>query len=261
MKIIAVDDESAALHLFLEDVLNSHEDLEYRFFKDDPVAIVAYCAQNEVTGAFLDIHMPRVNGQELAKRLIEVRPKLKIVFVTGYNIDESAIDPELRDHVLGMAYKPFSALDFNKYIELMAQERPHLVVKTFGGFDCFCHGQLVRFSSNKSKELFAFLICENGKSVTMEDVLSALWPDKDTDKAKILYRDAVWRLRSTLNAIGFSCVNFGRAILSLDVRDIECDYYDLLAGKPGDYKGEFMRNYEWSLPIQYHIDYLVRSRK
>lgn len=45
--------------------------------------------------------------------------------------------------------------------------------------------RIVRFSSNKSMELFALLLVYKGKNLSMSDAITQLWPDYDLDKAKI----------------------------------------------------------------------------
>lgn len=129
-----------------------------------------------------------------------------------------------------------------------------MTVKTFGAFDCFLDGRLVKFSSSKSKELFALLIAYRGKALTMTDAISQLWPDSDTDKSKILYRDAVWRLRKTLAELHFECVCFKRACLMLDPSNIVCDYWGYINGENNDYNGEFMKSFDWSTPYLMHLD-------
>ena len=96
----------------------------------------------------------------------------------------------------------------------------------FDTFDCFIGNKRVSFSSSKSKELFALLLSYNGRTLTMNDAISQLWPDGDAEKSKILYRDAVWRLRKVLNDIDIHCIEWGRGALSLDKGMIECDYWD-----------------------------------
>lgn len=259
MNIIVVDDETAALHLYLEEFLQEGGTLTYRFFHDDEGQILSFAKNNEIDGAFLDIRMPRIDGFALAEKLIRLQPKIKIVFVTGFNLTLEDLSPTLQANVLGVAYKPIKRMVLDQYLELMMHGKNVLTVQMFGSFDCFIHGRLVHFSSSKSKELFAFLLANNGKSVTMEQAITALWPDKDVDKAKILYRDAVWRLRSTLTEINCPCVGFARALLTLDKTNIQCDYYDFLSGKD-IYSGEFLTSYEWSLPYEGEIEYILAQR-
>ena len=257
MKTIVVDDETNALHVFLDSVMWDLK-REYRFFKDDKEAILSYVKENDVDGAFLDIGMPRINGIDLAKELLKIKPNMKIAFVTGMSKSMEDLPEDIRPSVVGFIYKPINQNDFEKVAALLESRKQILEVRTFGTFDCFLNGRLVHFSSAKSKELFALLIVYEGKTVTMDQAIAALWPDKDRDKAKILYRDAVWRLRQTLNEIGYPCVEFGRAVLSADVSDIDCDYYDLINGKGMPYGGEFLPSYDWSMEYQSIIDYVKK---
>ena len=84
----------------------------------------------------------------------------------------------------------------------------------------------------------------------MSDAISQLWPDRDIDKAKILYRDAVWRLRKTLDEYNIHNVSFQRGLLMLDKSNISCDYWDYLNGTNDNVKGIFLKSYDWA------IDYL-----
>lgn len=81
----------------------------------------------------------------------------------------------------------------------------------------------------------------------MSDAITQLWPDYDLDKAKILYRDAVWRLRKTLKDIGFKCVLFFQGSLGLRKENIQCDFWDYLEGKNNDFYGEFLKSFDWSI--------------
>ncbi len=131
----------------------------------------------------------------------------------------------------------------------------------FGTFECFIYHQIVLFSSTKSKELFALLLTYHGKSLSMSDAISQLWPDKDIEKSKILYRDAVWRLRRALKDISFNCVTFSKALLILNTKNISCDYWDYLANKNNDYNGEFLKSYDWSIIYQDNLDEIKERRK
>ena len=256
MKIIVVDDESSALHLFLDEALQADDEVDFHYFKDDPETIISYVKGNEVSGAFLDVRMPRINGISLARALLEANPNIHIVFLTGTSTTMEDLPEDIRPRVLGIAYKPFTRRDLLKFIEAIRERRSVMEVRCFGSFDCFVRGEPVPFSSSKSRELFAFLIVANGVNVTMEQVITALWPDKDIDKAKILYRDAVWRLRSTLEEIHFPCVNFRRALLSVNTANIHCDYYELIRGKNKNIVGPFLPSYEWSLELEDDVEQL-----
>ncbi len=245
MKIIIVDDEIHALQLFLPNLINL--ETEYRFFSDDEGAVLKYVAAEKPDGVFLDVNMPNINGLKLASEIIAIHPSVKIVFTTGYNLSEKDLPCDVASNTLGFLYKPCNSEKLHYFLSEIAEKSIKMTVKTFGTFDCFIGKNIVRFSSSKSKELFALLIAYNGKALTMNDALSQIWPDTDLSKSKILYRDAVWRLRKTLENLHFDCIEFKRACLVLSTTNIDCDYWDYLAGKKGDYKGEFMKNYEWSI--------------
>lgn len=257
MKIIIVDDEMAAHHTFLGDVIGK-TDAEYRFFKDDEKEISEYILKNKVSAAFLDISMPHINGFDLAKKLIALSGDIRIVFVTGLSARPSDLDPEVRAHTVGFLYKPYDADELRNLLSVIERGAPKLTVRMFGSFECFVGDNPVRFSSNKSKELFALLLAYNGRSLSMTDAISQLWPNLETDKSKILYRDAVWRLRKTLRQIDFNCVEFARACLFLEKEGIKCDYWDYLLGLPADYEGEFCKSYDWSIE---YLPALDRLRK
>ena len=259
MRVIIVDDEIQALQLFLSQIVDIN--LEYRFFKDDKQAIIDFVKKNEVSGAFLDINMPNINGLDLAKQLINVDKDIKIVFVTGTNIKLEDLPKDIADNVIDIVYKPFSTDIIEKDLRIISKKKPTLKVTMFGSFDCFINNHLVQFSSSKSKELFALLLTLNGKSLTMSQAITYLWPDKDLDKAKILYRDAVWRLRNTLEEIEFQCVDFQRALLVLNKSNIKCDYFDFLEGKKKiSEDASFLSSYDWSFDIENEIYMLNKNR-
>lgn len=255
MKIIIVDDEMAAHHIFLSDVIG-RTDAEYRFFKDDEAEIGEYISKNKIDAAFLDVSMPGINGFDLAKKLISLDADLRIVFITGLNVSMADLVPEVRERTVGFLYKPYDADELRKILYTIGEGVQRLTVRMFGSFDCFLGDNPVRFSSSKSKELFALLLTYNGKSLSMSDAISQLWPDMDVDRSKILWRDAVWRLRKTLREIGFNCVEFRRACLFLDKTNITCDLWDHLKGIPSGYNGEFCKSYDWSVEYLAELDAL-----
>ena len=66
---------------------------------------LAYATENPVDVAFLDINMRGIGGLGLAEKLIELQPRCKIVFCTGY--EEYAI-PAFKIHASGYLMKPIS---------------------------------------------------------------------------------------------------------------------------------------------------------
>ena len=254
MNIIIVDDEISSLQTFLTEIIDI-KDIEYKFFYDNKDNIISYVKDNKIKSAFLDINMPNINGIDLACELIKIDPNFKIVFVTGLNTTKNDLPSEIVNNVLGFIYKPYDYNDIKHYINIIGNTLVKLEVTMFNSFDCFINGNVVNFSSSKSKELFALLLTYDGKILEMNDAISQLWPDKDIEKSKKLYRDAVWRLRKTLDEIKFNCVTFKRGELILNKNNIECDYWDYLKGNKSKYNELFCKSYDWA------IDYSIALEK
>lgn len=256
MKIIVVDDEIESLSNFLLGTVNEKE-IEYKFFLDNPLDALSYIKSNEIAGAFLDIRMPKIDGVSLAKQLLKINPELKIVFITGFTYDEKDIQAQFKDNLLGFCYKPFSSEKLNHYISLMAADgKRDIFFHTFGSFDLFLNGQNIAIPSTKAKELLALLVAYRGSSLTMDDCIYHLWPNKSIELAKKLYRDAVWRLRKALNenSIG-DLVIFNKAITVLNTKIAHCDMWDYMDKKNDSFNGiDFMNNYDWSIDFLSKLD-------
>lgn len=253
LKVIVVDDEMSALHAFLNEIIEEY-DVDYKFYKDDAASVCKYVAENRVDAAFLDINMPKINGVELAEKLSDIAPSLKIVFTTGLSVTEEELPPVVRKHTVGFLYKPYNVAKLGILLSKIQNKKRVLKVEMFDSFDCFVDSNKIKFSSSKSKELFALLLAYNGKTLTMGDAIAHLWPDSTTDKGKILYRDAVWRLRKTLESVEIPCVEWQRAKLDIDKSLVSCDYWDYLLTGEGNCFGEFCKQYDWSVEFLAHLD-------
>ena len=258
MNVVVVDDEASALATFLVTVVNDTR-IDYKFFQKDPREAIIYTKNNPVDAAFLDINMPVMNGVDLAEELIKAKPAIKIVFITGYSYEKSVIEKRLGDHLLGFAYKPFESEVLNRYIQMLycQASKPDVLFHCFGSFDLFLNGRAIDFHSSKSKELLALLVVYRGSILTMDDAICHLWPEKNIDLAKRLYRDAIWKLRKLLSENGLLyLVNFSRGKLGLSPEFAHSDYWDYLDHKSETHPTEFLLNYDWSLDYQNQFDTL-----
>ena len=244
MNALVIDDERSALHLFFDKVINKDDEVTYYFFEDNLNKIFSFLKNTKVDLIFLDIRMNSIDGRALAEKIHILYPQIKFVFFTGLTITEKDLPLSISDSVLGILYKPFNEIQFENIIKKSREEKNILRVNMLGSFDCFINENIVNFSSAKSKELFALLLLLNGKSLTMDYAISVLWPDKDLAKAKILYRDAVWRLRTTLNEINFPCIEFKRAMLNLNKENIDCDFLNNIELNKKVKVSRYLLNYE-----------------
>jgi two-component system cell cycle sensor histidine kinase/response regulator CckA len=71
-----------------------------------------------------DVVMPTMGGPALAKRLLQVRPDLKVIFVSGY-ADEAIGDRRMLENGASFLQKPFTLEDLLlKVREVLADRRP-----------------------------------------------------------------------------------------------------------------------------------------
>ena len=134
MKAIAVDDEIYMLEN-LQEAVSASSDVEAVEAFSSCSAALAYAAENPVDIAFLDINMRGIGGLGLAEKLLEMQPRCKIVFCTGY--EEYAVSA-FQLHVSGYLMKPITPEAVQKEIDhvkgIKAAEKL-LTIRCFGNFE------------------------------------------------------------------------------------------------------------------------------
>lgn len=247
MKLILLDDEVASLNNFLPMIVDTG--YECGMFKDDPYSALDYITKEKVDVAVLDVRMPKIDGITLAEKMIEIDCNIKIIIISGYSQNEEEIKKRIGSNLAGILYKPYDIAEFNKILAAVSLV-PKVFIKTFNGFDLFVNGKAVRFSSAKAKELLALLTDANGSYVQMETAVDYLWQNKDSEHGKNLYRDAVCRLRITLQQNGIErLVRFERGRAIIDVEQAECDYWNILKNG-GVFVARYLPHYEWAVDTE-----------
>ncbi len=102
MKAVLVDDEKTGLDYLTKLCENIPELTDIKGFTKSRSAL-DWCTKNPVDIAMLDINMPDINGINLVKKLREMKPDIKIIFVTAY--EKYAIDA-FDVHADGYLLKP-----------------------------------------------------------------------------------------------------------------------------------------------------------
>ncbi|MEK6564207.1 MAG: response regulator [Candidatus Omnitrophota bacterium] len=101
-KIVICDDNEGvreSLRLILED--------NYQLaFADNGFAAIEQVKNDSVSLVLLDIKMPRLNGIDTLKEILKIKPKTKVLFVTGYQYTDAAKDA-LKNGALDYIVKPF----------------------------------------------------------------------------------------------------------------------------------------------------------
>ena len=247
MKAIVVDDEKYMLETLQEAVSASVDINQVEAFSSCSTAL-AYATENLIDIAFLDINMRGIGGLRLAEKIMEIQPRCKIVFCTGYG--EYAVSAfQLR--VSGYLMKPITAAAVQKeidYIKGIKAAEKLLTIKCFGNFEVFYNGEILPFKRKKAKELLAILVDRNGASMTAKQICTILFAnDTDDNKNAAYLRQLVLDLKNTLKAIGAEEVlKHDTPYYRIDTELVRCDYFSFLElGKPQFY-GEYMTQYSWA---------------
>ncbi|GIO95299.1 DNA-binding response regulator [Paenibacillus lautus] len=212
MKVILVDDEPLALKY-----------LERQLLKLDTMSIdVIGTYTNPFEGrdeiltrdvdiVFLDISLPELNGIELAEQLLEQKPHLCIVFVTGYHeyavtaFELNAVDyivkPVQLDRVAKtmerlrsrIASRPEEVMESNRNIRMTMFRQVMIEQPNEQGQFALLHWRTTR-----AQEIFIYLLQHRGQLVRKSALIDMLWPDFDMDKAYPQLYTAIYHIRKTL---------------------------------------------------------------
>lgn len=263
MNILIADDEMSMrydLKFAVERVCSSDENVF--FFAQDYDTALEQIRSNKISVAFLDINMPGKTGLELAQAIKSYDPDINIIMVTAHR--EYALDA-LRLYVSAYLLKPVDdkelreALDnLRKPVDDPENGEKKLNVKCFGNFDVY-YGEIpIKFSRQKGKELFAYLVCLKGTSATRGEICANLFEENNEKKSFEHLKKVVQSLKKDLSKYQAEDVLVhSRNSYSVNPNLIQCDYYDYLDRKPEArdlYRGEFIHQYSWAEIYIYHLD-------
>ena len=248
MNILLVDDEELQLLRLKNACVKVLPDATY-FCYTNPLRAFEESKENNIDIAFLDIEMPAINGIHLAKKLKGFNPLIKIIFVTAYS--EYALDA-YKLHASGYITKPVNETKIKEEIDELSNvidltNKKKIQVKCFGNFEIFYKGAPLKFSYQKSKEVFAYLVDREGSSVSINELNAVLWEEDHSSYLRNLISD----IQKTLKSIDCSEVFIKRRnSCSIDVSTIDCDAYEYKKDNPSAvrlYRGEYMIQYPWAI--------------
>ncbi|ANA79130.1 response regulator receiver and SARP domain protein [Paenibacillus vortex V453] len=238
MKVILVDDEPLALKY-----------LERQLLKLDTISIDVIGAytnpfegrkeilSRDVDIVFLDISLPELNGIELAEQLLEQKPHLCIVFVTGYHeyavtaFELNAVDyivkPVQIDRVAKtmerlrsrIAARPEEVMEPNRKIRMTMFRQVMVEQPNDPGQFAMLHWRTTR-----AQEIFIYMLQHRGQLVRKSALIDMLWPEFDMDKAYPQLYTAIYHIRKTLEPYDtrFQITNTTEGYV-LNIEDVQLD--------------------------------------
>lgn len=252
MKTVIIDGNEAARRLFVRECGGIAEvDVVGNF--NNPTEALKFAKDNTFELAVLDTEFREMDGIELGRQLRELLPDLVLIYTTER--PEHAASAMTFAKADGFMVKPCSSDEIHRTLEnaklLSRRMSRRLKIVTFGRFNVFCDGELLKFRSRKAKELLALCVDHAGGRVSMEEAIDKLWENRAYDeKVKGLYRKAVSSLKDTLLSVGEGdfFVSARGACWIMPER-AECEYFTLLSGVDSvlaDFHGEYMFEYSWA---------------
>ena len=172
IRVVLIDDEKPALRE-LDYLLGGRDDIEVAGMYTDPFKGMEAIAELKPQAVFLDIHMPQLMGTDLASMILDRSPDTHIVFVTAY--DQYAVEAfEL--YALDYILKPVTQARLQKTINRLREKAgscdisgKRLVIRCLGAFHIGWEGEEpIKWRTEKTRELFAFLLHNRGRTVNQE---------------------------------------------------------------------------------------------
>lgn len=232
---VLIDDEKPALRI-LEILLESIPEVSVIGSYTNPVLAIEDMNKLTPNIVFLDIHMPQMQGLEAGSLILDASPDTDIIFVTAYDqYALEAFDLQAIDYIC----KPINperlrkSIDrvLKKQIYLISPPQKKLMISCFGSFSLKWEGkEPIRWRSEKTKEMFAYLLQNHGRIITKEEILDQLWPEEEMEKALRLLYNGSYYIRKALEDYGVNRLHINvESYYCLKLGDVDFDVEQFLS--------------------------------
>ena len=264
MKVLIIDDEELAIEdLKMTLTLVDKGIMAYHAY--DHKAALELIKKENIKIVFSDIHMPGMDGIELAEKIKEIDPKINIIFTTAFS--EHAVDAfEL--YASGYLLKPVKKEDLSEALNNLRYPVEEEVIlpeiKCFGNFEIFYKGEPIKVQRKREKEVLAFLVDRLGASVSIEDMCETFFEESEDEevleKKKHLIRIVITDLKKDLKEYGIEDILVsGRNSYSIKVAAVKCDFFDYMDNPIKDiyFSEQYMVQYPWAAQRREYIKAMI----
>lgn len=238
MRAVCIDDEKLALD-FMVHLINQVDHIEVIGTFQRAQEGLDFIFHESVDVVFLDIHMPEVDGLQLAEQILEKKPQVDIVFVTAYNeYAVTAFDLNAIDYLM----KPVKVERLEKTVERLKKEReknkktqvkkqPLSLRIKLGNHVSFSLGaepfKPIKWRTAKARELFLYLLQNKETLVHKGTLMEMLWGEEELDRGYSILYTTVYNVRKALqtyaNHLQLKNTNDG---YMLHLHDAEVDLHE-----------------------------------
>lgn len=235
IKAICIDDEQLALD-YLERLIHKLNGIKVIGKYVDPLEGLQKVLETNVDLVFLDIHLPELNGIQLAEEILKEKPDINIVFVTAYDIyaveafEINAIDYLVKPIKLERLKVTVDRVLRRLKEEIVVDRRNVLRMKISEYLSFEMEEGIfkpIAWRTAKAQELFLYLLQNHGTLVEKGTLMELLWKDKNVEKGYNLLYTTIYNVRKALSSYtdNFIIHNTSDGYL-LELKDVSIDLFD-----------------------------------
>jgi len=261
---VIIDDERHAIKE-IKFYLKEYREISVVASFVDPLEALEKLPELRPELVFLDIQMPQLMGIDAGSSILDMLPDTEIVFVTAH--DQYAMEA-FEMNAISYILKPIGRERFEnamkKVIKRIQKTTPvkankRLKIECFGLFKiAWEHEEPLRWRTDKTKEVFAYLLMKDGKMVERDQIIEDVFCGIEMDKAVKQLHNAIYYIRKSLQEYGVEkslikvhgnyCMTLG------DVYFDKQQWYRLLKTHEAElgmnrideiYKGDYLQGSDW----------------
>ncbi|MDP5275270.1 response regulator [Chengkuizengella axinellae] len=212
LKVMIVEDELPILGL-MERVIQENKHLSIIGGYTNPAEALDHFLSKKPDVVFLDIEMPKMNGLDLAEKMLKVNENIQIVFTTAYQ--QYALDA-FKVHAVDYLLKPITPEAINRITNRLikthnllmgkpenADENERVSIYCFGTFEVrTTSGSVIKWPTKKTEELLAYFLMNSNQTISKWKLVDLFWSDMDESRAIHNLHNTIYLLKKALKENG-----------------------------------------------------------